>query len=203
MFCFPSSMSIRPLPALLSKIGAGLLLTLSPWPGVVPGLVSRVGPGVLTALLFVQPAGAQTMLPGCQLLNGTLQCVPGISADPQQQIVDLRQDISTDQGLENAVEQRIGALQQLVIQGQSAEGSLLQASLSADVLAGLPPNAFHWYRLAPASGRWVLIEAASGPSYLLGPNDVNGKVMLVVAVPTAGGGSLRQASGPVGPVQGR
>ncbi|MFS6827816.1 hypothetical protein [Cyanobium sp. ATX-6F1] len=46
------------------------------------------------------PARAQDMLPGCQLVGGTLQCVPGLTADPQQQISVLRQQIGADQKLE-------------------------------------------------------------------------------------------------------
>jgi hypothetical protein len=163
---------------------------------------------LLVGVLGVAAAGgtaglrAQEMLDGCQLVQGTLQCVPGVSADPQQQIRDLRQEIATDQNLETAVEQQIAGLNQVVLQGEAAEGQLLQATLTADAMAGLPPSAFHWYRLQPGASRWLLISEASGPSYQLGPNDVGSQVMLVVAVPQ-GQGSQRQATAPVGPVQGR
>ena len=142
-------------------------------------LLRRLGPTLLLAagLVGLAPSQAQDMLEGCQLVNGTLQCVPGVTADPQQQIRDLRQQISADQNLETAVEQQI----------------------TADALAGLPPSAFHWYRLAPGSRRWVLIQQASGPSYMLTSADVNARVMVVVAVPSSGG-SQRQASPPLGPV---
>lgn len=146
------------------------------------------------------PLQAQEMLDGCQLVDGTLQCVPGVTADPQQQIRDLNQQISTDQKLENAVQQQITGLQQLVLQGQAAEGTLLQATLSADALAGLPPSAFHWYRLPAGTSRWLVIQGASGPNYVLSQQDVNARVMVVVAVPSAGG-SQRQASPAVGPVR--
>jgi len=164
-------------------------------------LCRRLGPTLLLAAGLVggTPSQAQDMLEGCQLVNGTLQCVPGITADPQQQIRDLRQQISADQKLETAVEQQITGLQHLVLQGQAAEGKVLQATLTADALAGLPPSAFHWYRLTPGSQRWVLIRQASGPTYLLTTADVNARVMVVVAVPS-GGGSQRQASAPLGPV---
>ena len=164
-------------------------------------LLRRLGPTLLlaTGLVGQAPSQAQDMLEGCQLVNGTLQCVPCVTADPQQQIRDLRQQISADQNLETAVEQQIAGLQQLVLQGQAAEGKLLQATLTADALAGLPPSAFHWYRLAPGSRRWVLIQQASGPSYMLTAADVNARVMVVVAVPSSGG-SQRQASPPLGPV---
>ena len=154
---------------------------------------------LLLALLLPLPLQAQDMVDGCQLVDGSLQCVPGVTADPQQQIRDLNQQISTDQKLETAVQQQINGLQQLVLQGQAAEGNLLQATLTADALAGLPPSAFHWYRLPVGKSRWLLIQGASGPTYVLSQQDVNAQVMLVVAVPTASG-SQRQASTPVGPV---
>lgn len=146
---------------------------------------------------------AQDMLSGCQLVNGELQCVPGVSADPQQQIRDLRQQIATDQQLENAVQQRIDGLQQLVLMGEIAEGSLLMANLAAglaqDPLINLPPSAFHWYRLPAGASQWVLINGATGPNYRLQPADVGSQVMVVIAVP-APGGSMRQMSTPVGPI---
>lgn len=164
-----------------------------------PARAGRRCAPLLLALLLPLPLQAQEMLDGCQLVDGSLQCVPGVTADPQQQIRDLNQQISTDQKLETAVQQQINGLQQLVLQGQAAEGNLLQATLSADAMAGLPPSAFHWYRLPVGQRRWLLIQGASGPTYVLSQQDVNTRVMLVVAVPNAGG-SQRQASAPVGPV---
>ncbi len=146
---------------------------------------------------------AQTMLDGCQLVQGSLQCVPGVTADPQQQIRDLRQQIATDQTLENAVAQQIQGLDQLVLIGEVSQGSLLMANLGAglpqDPLLNLPAGAFHWYRLSPGANKWVLISSATGPSYRLQPQDVGAQVMVVIAVPTASG-SQRQASAPVGPI---
>jgi hypothetical protein len=180
----------------------------------MPSLRSRVarrgGQGVLAVALLsalaMPLAGRSQDLVGCQLTDdGQLQCVPGVSADPQSQIRAMRQEISTDLQLEGAVQQQINGLQQLVLAGQAAEGQLLTATVNADALAGLPPSAFHWYRLTPGSSRWVLITTASGPAngptYLLQPVDVQAKVMVVVAVPTPSGGSQRQPSKAVGPVQ--
>ena len=155
------------------------------------GLLLLTGPG----------AGFKAQdLVGCQLVQGTLQCVPGITADPQQQIQLLRQEIAGDQRIEGAVEQRIAGLNQLLLQGEARQGALLQAT--ADGLAALPPSAFHWYRLAPGRRHWQLIEGASGPSYALTPADVAYEVMVVVAVPTSGG-SQRSVSPAVGPVMAR
>lgn len=81
-------------------------------------------------------------LVGCQLVQGTLQCVPGITADPQQQIQLLRQEIAGDQQIEGAVQQRIAGLNQLLLQGEARQGALLQATATADVLASLPPAPF-------------------------------------------------------------
>ena len=55
-------------------------------------------------------ASAQGMLPGCRLENGSLQCVPGLTASPEQQIQVL--DGQIDQGLqqEGHLEQTIEGL---------------------------------------------------------------------------------------------
>lgn len=167
------------------------------WRGMTAALAS-----VLVSVLAVAPAGRSQDLVGCQLTDdGQLQCVPGVSADPQSQIRAMRQEISTDLQLEGAVQQQINGLQQLVLTGQAVEGQLLSATLVANSLAPLPPTAFHWYRLRPGSTGWVLISGASGPTYGLQPADVQARVMVVVAVPTQGGGSQRQASPALGPVR--
>ncbi len=163
---------------------------------------SLLAAAALAALLL--PAGPVSLaraqdLVGCQLVEGTLQCVPGITADPQQQIRILDGQIGADQALEGAVEQRISGLRQLLLQGEARQGQLLQASLQADALADLPPSAFHWYRRPAAGTAWVLIAAAAGPSYRLGAADVGQQVMVVVALPS-GTGSERSASAPLGPV---
>ena len=158
--------------------------------------LALVGAGLLLESGRLQ---AQDLL-GCQLTDdGQLQCVPGVSAAPQAQIRALRQQISTDLQLEGAVQQQINGVQSLVLAGEAQEGELLRATLEADNLAGLPPSAFHWYRLTPQSQRWQLIPGASGSTYVLQPIDVQSQVMVVVAVPMANG-SQRQASKPVGPV---
>lgn len=168
----------------------------------MPSLPSRVLTGLALAAFMLPIASRAQDLVGCQLTDdGQLQCVPGVSADPQSQIRALRQEISTDLQLEGAVQQQINGLQQLALAGQAAEGQLLTATLAADALAGLPPSAFHWYRLTPGSTGWVLIGGASGPSYRLQPADVNARVMVVVAVTTPGGVSQRQPSRAVGPIQ--
>ncbi len=156
---------------------------------------------VLTGGLALPPLGRGQDLVGCQLtLDGQLQCVPGVSADPQSQIRALRAQISSDLQLEGAVQQQIEGLQSLVLVGQAVQGQLLNATVGAAGLAGLPPSAFHWYRLRPGSASWVLIPGAAGPTYALQAADIRSRVMLVVAVAGAAGGSRRQASAAVGPV---
>ena len=156
----------------------------------------------LASGLAAPRAGFTQDLVGCQLTDdGQLQCVPGVSADPQSQIRALRQEISTDLQLQGAVQQQINGLEQLALTGQAIEGQLLQATLAADALAGVSPSAFHWYRLSPGSNRWVLIQGASGPTYRLQPVDVQARVMVVVAIPAPSGGSQRQPAQSVGPVQ--
>ena len=181
---------VRSTPA---RVLVGMLATVQ-W-GVAVGAIGLIGSAA-------RPVHSQDLV-GCSLVNGQLSCVPGVSADPQAQIRALRQQIAGTLAAENAVQQQIEGLQQLVLLGEQAEGSLLVASLAAnlpqDLLVNLPPSAFHWYRLPAGGGSWVLIEGASGPMYRLQAADVGSQVMVVVARPTAQG-SERQASAVVGPV---
>ena len=173
---------------------------LPPW----LSLAALLSPLWLSPLLPLPGAGLAPLraqdLVGCQLIEGTLQCVPGITADPQQQIRILEATITADQKLEGAVEQGIAGLQRLELQGEASEGNLLRAVITADALASLPPSAFHWYRRSPQDSRWLLIVGASGSTYRLQAADANARVMVVVAVPGTSG-SQRAASAAVGPVQ--
>ena len=163
----------------------------------LPLLVALAGSATPALML---PLQAQDLV-GCQLVDGQLSCVPGVSADPQSQIRALRQQISTDLQQESAVQQQIDGLQQLELQGAAVQGQLLQATAVADALAALPPQAFHWYRRTPGASQWLLITGASGPTYVLQPEDISAQVMVVVAVTVPGGGATRQASPVVGPVR--
>jgi hypothetical protein len=164
-----------------------------------------LGAALALALALGNQAGLRAQdLVGCQLVGGTLQCVPGLDASPQQQIRVLRGEIAADQQLEGAVEQRIEGLQQLVLEGQAQVGSLLQASLQGEAAATLaamgPELGYHWYRLAPGRSRWERIPEAQGASYTLTSNDIAYEVMVVV-VRSEGGTTQRVASAPVGPVR--
>lgn len=172
--------------------------------GLCPGLRPLRQRGLIGSLalgLALVPAVAAQDLVGCQLVDGQLSCVPGVSADPQAQIQALRQQISSDLQQESAVQQQINGLEQLVLQGEAVTGQVLQATAVADALAALPPQAFHWYRRTPGSSQWLLIVEASGSSYVLQPQDVSAEVMVVVAVATPAGVAQRQASPAVGPVR--
>ena len=137
---------------------------------------------------------------GCQLVGATLQCVPGVTESPQQQIRQFQKEISNDLQLEGAVQQQINGLQQLVLTGQTAVGALLTATAVADAQAALPSARYHWYRMKPGQRTWVLIEGAQGTTYVPGPVDVGQNVM-VVAVVNQNGVVKRIASQPIGPVQ--
>lgn len=164
----------------------------------------------LAALLVLSgmPSQAQDLV-GCQLLDGQLSCVPGVSTDPEAQIRALRQQIAGTISQEDAVEQSIKGLESLELAGEASEGALLQAVADADALAALPASAYHWYRLAPDDSTWLLISTAAGPTYRLQPEDVGREVMLVISVDggagrsesTAKPASRRQASPPVGPIR--
>jgi hypothetical protein len=162
--------------------------------GVV-GLCLGLAPALLT-----HPAGSAQDLVGCQLVGATLQCVPGVTESPQQQIRQLQQQISNDLLLEGAVQQRIDGLQQLVLAGQAAVGTLLTATAVADAQAAIPTAAYHWYRLQPGQRTWVLIEGANGTTYVPAPVDI-GQNLMVVAVVNQNGVVKRVASSPIGPVQ--
>lgn len=175
---------------------------LSPSPSAMA--MTRCSRQPLAALLLLSLLGASAAraqdLVGCQLVGATLQCVPGVTESPQQQIRQLDQQISTDIQLEGAVEQRIDGLQQLVLAGNAAVGAVLTATAVADAQAALPTASYHWYRLKPGQRTWVLIEGAQGTTYVPAPVDI-GQNLMVVAVVNQNGAVKRVSSQPIGPVQ--
>ena len=155
-------------------------------------------------LLPAVPVAAQDLV-GCQLVGASLQCVPGVTESPQLQIRQLRQQLSTDLQLEGAVQQQIDGLKRLELSGEAAVGALLTATAGADAAAvaeaaALPQANYHWYRRQPNQNSWVLIESATGTTYLPASIDVGQQVM-VVAVVKQNGAVKRLASAPVGPIQ--
>jgi len=152
------------------------------------------------AALPLQGVASAQDLVGCQLVDGTLQCVPGVTESPQQQIQQLQQQISTDVKQEGAVQQQIDGLQKLVLSGNAAVGQLLTAAAQINAQAALPQANYHWYRMKPGTRSWVLIEGANGTTYVPGSLDVGQNLMVVVVV-NQNGQVKRVASTPVGPVQ--
>ena len=65
--------------------------------------------------LFPAATQAQGMLPGCRLEDGSLQCVPGLTADPEKQINVLNQEISSDVQMEGQITQTIQGLKKFVL----------------------------------------------------------------------------------------
>jgi hypothetical protein len=164
----------------------------------------RLRLSVLAAAMLTATASVHGQdLVGCQLIDGQLSCVPGVSTDPQRQIRALKQEIAGTEALEGAVQQSIEGLASLTLAGEAATGSLLTAAAEEQELATLPDEAFHWYRLPPGGSGWLLIEGATGPDYRLQAADVGGLVMLVITLPgeEGDGTSQRQASPAVGPVR--
>jgi hypothetical protein len=148
---------------------------------------------------FAAPVWAQDLV-GCQLVGASLQCVPGLTADPQQQIRILDQQIQGDLQVEGAVEQRIEGLSRLELAGQAVEGALLRAKAIGSG-SGLPSaKAYHWYRRSPGSSSWLLIPAVAGPTYVPRAEDVGQTLRVVLVVPQADG-VKRVSSAPVGPVR--
>ena len=71
----------------------------------------------LAAMLLTQSSGhGQGVLVGCRL-GATLQCVPGLTMTPQQQIKVLKQQIAKDTIAEGMVEQTIEGLRQFELAG--------------------------------------------------------------------------------------
>jgi hypothetical protein len=154
---------------------------------------------LLLTLLGASPARSQDLV-GCQLVGASLQCVPGVTESPQQQIRQLKQEMAADLQLEGAVQQQIDGLQQLVLRGEATVGAVLTASLLASAQASLPAASYHWYRLSPDDASWVWIADAWGTDYVPVSADV-GQTLMVVAVVNQSGVIKRVASRPVGPVQ--
>ena len=143
-------------------------------------------------------ASAQGMLPGCRLENGSLQCVPGLTASPEQQIQVL--DGQIDQGLEQEghLQQAIQGLQRFVLVGEAREGALLKAELQLQG-ADVDELDVHWYRRS-GQGNWTLVESGSGHSYQVGPQDRQDRLMAVLVVRGRDGKIQRISSNMIGPI---
>ena len=144
-------------------------------------------------------ASAQGMLPGCRLENGSLQCVPGLTASPEKQIQVL--DGQIDQGLEQEghLQQAIQGLQRFVLVGEAREGALLKAELQLQG-ADVDELDVHWYRRS-GQGNWTLVESGSGHIYRVGPQDREDILMAVLVVRGRDGKVQRISSNVIGPIR--
>ena len=98
------------------------------------------------------------MLPGCRLENGSLQCVPGLTATPQQQIQVLDGEITRDQQAEGRIVQTIAGLKRFAVVGEARQKALLSAELAVDD-STIETLTIHWYRRS-TNGHWQLIDSA-------------------------------------------
>ena len=149
--------------------------------------------------LFPVSTQAQGMLPGCRLQNGSLQCVPGLTADPEKQINVLDKEISTDLQMEGHITQTIQGLKQFILTGEAREGQLLRAKfdLQANKINSVH---IHWYQ-RQGDGHWKLVSDLSEETYRISETDRGAKVMAVMVVTTSDGDVKRVSSNVIGPIQ--
>ena len=155
---------------------------------------------ICLTLMAAVPLGvsAQGMLPGCRLENGSLQCVPGLTASPEKQIQVLDGQIGQGLQQEGHLQQAIKGLKSFVLVGEAREGALLQAELTLKG-ADVDELDVHWYRRS-GQGNWKLVESGSGHSYLVGPKDQQDRLMAVLVVRGRDGKIQRISSNVIGPI---
>lgn len=147
-----------------------------------------------------QEALSQGMLPGCRLMNGSLQCVPGLTTSPEAQIKILDAEIQSDKQSEAVIQQNIVGLNHLLLAGEAEQGAILKTQLhiAADDIDEVH---IHWYRKPKTSSQWTLIKNAHGSRYRIKKNDSKNYLMAVVVVKKANGEVVRQTSNVVGPIK--
>ena len=155
----------------------------------------------LLAWISLLPAATQArgMLPGCRLEGGSLQCVPGLTADPQQQINVLNKEISTDVQAEGRIKQTIQGLKQFVLIGEAREGQLIKTKFD---LQGEQINSvhIHWYQ-RQGDGHWKLVSDRSEETYQISQDDQGSQNMAVLVVATSDGQAQRVSSNVIGPIR--
>lgn len=142
---------------------------------------------------------AQGLLPGCRLENGSLQCVPGLSASPQKQIQVMEGQINQDVQVEGHLEQAIEGLKRFVLVGEAREGQLLKTELMLEG-ADVETVEIHWYR-RNGQGHWRLVEGISERIYRIGPEDRGDELMAVLVARSSDGSIQRISSNVIGPVK--
>ena len=157
-------------------------------------------PALLLVLMAGSPLGAsaQGLLPGCRLENGSLQCVPGLTASPEKQIQELEDQISRDVKTQGQLEQAIKGLKRFELIGEAREGQLVRAEL---VLHddGVEDIAIHWYRRSNQAN-WQLVDNFSESTYRIRASDRGDQLMAVLVIRTTDGKVQRVASNRLGPV---
>jgi hypothetical protein len=125
--------------------------------------------------------------------------VPGLTADPEQQINVLNQEISTDVKMEGRITQTIQGLKKFVLIGEAREGQLLKAKfdLQANEINSIH---IHWYQ-RQGDGHWKLVSDLSEETYRISQADRGGSVMAVMVVATSDGDVKRVSSNVIGPIQ--
>ncbi len=151
-------------------------------------------------LMAAVPLGvsAQGMLPGCRLDNGSLQCVPGLTASPEKQIQVLDGQIQQGLQQEGHLQQAITGLQRFALVGEAREGALLKAVLKLEG-ADIDELDVHWYRRS-GQGNWTLVESGKGHNYRVGPEDRDDRLMAVLVVRGSNGNIQRISSNVIGPI---
>ena len=151
-------------------------------------------------LMAAVPLGvsAQGMLPGCRLDNGSLQCVPGLTASPEKQIQVLDGQIQQGLQQEGHLQQAITGLQRFALVGEAREGALLKAVLKLEG-ADIDELDVHWYRRS-GQGNWTLVEPGKGHNYRVGPEDRDDRLMAVLVVRGSNGNIQRISSNVIGPI---
>ena len=152
----------------------------------------------LSALLQSHVRG-QGVLVGCRL-GATLQCVPGLTMKPEQQIKVLEQQIVSDQQMEGAIRQTIQGLRKFELSGRTSVGNSLKVKLDFN------PDEFekvqiHWYRRQKNASNWQLVGTVDEVSYKLTSADLGSTVMAVIAMQPDGKGVIRQESNVMGPIK--
>ena len=148
--------------------------------------------------LLPRPSPGQGVLVGCRL-GATLQCVPGLTLKPEQQIKVLERQIASDQEAEGAISQTIQGLRQFELSGRTSVGHVLNANLDFN------PDDFiavqvHWYRRLPGESGWQLVGEVDERSYRLKSDDLGASLMAIVAMQQDGAGVIRHQSNVMGPV---
>ena len=153
------------------------------------------------SVIAQQAIHAQGVLVGCRL-GATLQCVPGLTMTPQQQINVLKQDITPDKMVEGMIVQTIQGRERFELRGDAKVGSLLQTTLEFN------PDEFaevqvHWYRQNKGDVNWSLVGEVDARAYKLTPQDLDTSVMAVIALKPYNKAVIRHNSNVIGPILGQ